>query len=265
MSDLSFKNRLQIYGYALTNGEQKVAEYIIAHAEAVPALSIVQLGKEIGVSNSTITRLCQKLKYRNFSEFQTFLLTEFSPAEAPSATVEKIHYYYDEILKSTSEIIQTDALHQLVKQITSARNIMVCGIGSSGFTANELATRLMRMGLAVTVLTDSHLMMFQASVFHKGDLVIAISNSGETKEVIRTCEIAKESGALIYGLTQRNQTPLTTLSDYLLFTSTIHQMNDDHFINSQLPLLFIVDVFTHMLLENKAFASSYAKTIQFIK
>ena len=212
MDHLSFQNRIQVYGHHLSKSERKIAAYIVEHPEQARLASSRELAMSTGTSNSTLTRFCQKLGYRNFIEFQTLLSAESAPRKVPGQ--------------------------------------VLFGLGSSGLTASEFNMRLVQMGFTSSAMTDTFLMRVQSSLFSPKDLVIAVSNSGETPEVVSACRIAKSVGAQIGLLTQRNQTELTQIADSVLYAGDIHQTGDRLFINSQMPLMFLIDAVSYRLLEN---------------
>ncbi|TJW71518.1 MAG: MurR/RpiR family transcriptional regulator, partial [Mesorhizobium sp.] len=84
---------------------------------------------------------------------------------------------------------------QLVKAaelIAKARQVTVFGLGgSSSALAQETQYRLFRYGITVSAQCDPYLMRMTASTLKPGDLVIAISATGRTREVIGAVELAK--------------------------------------------------------------------------
>ena len=94
MAELSFQNRLQFYGFRLSKSEQKIAAYIVAHPEEAVSTASQELAQVIGTSNSTLTRFCKKLDYRNYIEFQTLLAAERTPDRTPDQTIQRISHYY---------------------------------------------------------------------------------------------------------------------------------------------------------------------------
>lgn len=251
MEDLSFHNRLQIYGYRLSKSEQKIAEYIGTHIEQAISASSVELSQMIGTSNSTLTRFCKKMDYRNFSEFQTLLSKERRPIPVPNKTLQRVSQYYEKVIAASSELVKPDELDLFVKRIQKADRILVTGLGSSGLTASEFNMRLVQMGFTSSAMTDSFLMRVQTSLFSPKDLVIAISSSGETMEVVSACRIAKSVGAQIALITQNNQTTLSKIADAILFAGDARQVNDPLFINSQMSLMLLIDAISYRLLEDE--------------
>ena len=252
MAELCFQNRLQVFGSRLSKSEQKIAAYILANPTLAVTASSSQLADEIGTSNSTLTRFCKKLDYRNYIEFQTLLAAESAPGETPNSIAQRIAHFYDRTLVAACELVHPPELEAFVEQIHRADKILIFGLGSSGLTASEFNMRLVQMGFTSSVMTDTFLMRVQSSLFSPRDLIIAVSNSGETPEVISACRIAQSVGAPICALTQQAHTSLTSMANTILYAGDVGQVGDERFINSQMPLLFLIDAITYRLREDKA-------------
>ena len=250
MADLSFQNRLQFFGFRLSKSEQKIAAYIVAHPEQAASIASQELAQAIGTSNSTLTRFCKKLDYRNYIEFQTLLAAEGTPGQTPDQTIRRIDHYYERTLDAACELVQPEDLDAFVDRIHQADKILIFGLGSSGLTASEFNMRLVQMGFTSSVMTDTFLMRVQSSLFSPKDLIIAVSNSGETPEVVSACRIAKSAGEQICLLTQSSRTELAKMADAILLAGDIGQVGDEKFINSQMPLVFLIDAITYRLLED---------------
>ena len=235
MADLSFQNRLQFFGFRLSKSEQKIAAYIVAHPEQAASIASQELAQAIGTSNSTLTRFCKKLDYRNYIEFQTLLAAEGTPGQTPDQTIRRIDHYYERTLDAACELVQPEDLDAFVDRIHQADKILIFGLGSSGLTASEFNMRLVQMGFTSSVMTDTFLMRVQSSLFSPKDLIIAVSNSGETPEVVSACRIAKSAGVQICLLTQSSRTELAKMADAILLAGDIGQVGDEKFINSQIP------------------------------
>ena len=168
----------------------------------------------------------------------------------------KAHFYYyiqyNNVLTASSELTDTASLNSFVTRIHHANKILIFGLGSSGLTASEFNMRLVQMGFTSSVMTDSFLMRVQSSLFSPQDLVIAISNSGTTQEVVTACRIAKSVGAQIAVLTQNRDTELAQMADVILYAGDIRRVHDPLFINSQMPLMFLIDSISYELLEDES-------------
>ena len=60
----------------------------------------------------------------------------------------------------------------------------------------------------------------------------------------------REIGVQICLLTQSSRTELAKMADAILLAGDIGQVGDEKFINSQMPLVFLIDAITYRLLED---------------
>ena len=259
--NLDLSNRINQNYSLLSKKEKQVATFILEHKHDIASWNIKDLSRLTATSNATISRFCAKLNYRNFSEFKSFVIQELGGTPAPLQVPVKIASYYTQLIHSASQLIETKQINDFVEAIHLSNKILICGVGNSGLSAMELKYRLVRMGLIVDVVTDPHMMLMDAILLKKYDLMIAISNHGKTQAIIDACTIAKKEQATVFVITNQNHTPLTNIADQVLFASGRTAIPDDQFINSQLPIHFILDVLCYELLENKSYKQNRKKTL----
>ncbi|MGB3160330.1 MurR/RpiR family transcriptional regulator [Carnobacterium sp.] len=261
INNLNLSNRISQNYSLLTKKDKLIANFVLENQKDVDLWNIKELAKLTDASNATITRFCHKLKYQSFSEFKTLVGQELQLTPAPVQLTEKITDYYNQLIYSSSQLINPLQISGLIEAIQSAHKVVVCGLGSSGLSALEFGNRLARMGIVVDAVTDPHMMIMSATLLKEGDLLIAISNSGETDAVVQTCETAKKEKATIFAITNRNHTSLTTMATDVLFASDNRTIVDERFINSQLPIYFILDILCYALLENETYLANRIKTL----
>ncbi|MFK9093849.1 MurR/RpiR family transcriptional regulator [Bacillus salipaludis] len=261
MNNSTFKNRLQIFEYTLSTSEKKIANYVLNHVESVPFESISDLSTKIGTSPSTITRFCRKLDYRSYVEFQTLLKTESIKVTDYDNIAEKMIGYYQLTLTFSKSIFQKESPEVLVNDIENSNKIVILGIGSSGLTATEFSLRLSRMGINSIAVTDSYTMFAQSVLLNSKDLIIALSNSGETPEIIKSCKEAKKNNVKVAALTKKFNSSISETADIIFYTSDSDILDDDNFYNDQLSFLFFIDVITYHLLKNKKYKENYKKVL----
>ena len=105
----------------------------------------------------------------------------------------------------------------------------------------------MRMGIKGSVSTDAHQMKISASLLSSRDMFVAISNSGETLELIEAAKIARNQGAYVVVITNFEGSALTKNADLVLITTAQSSNNDSKFINSQIATLFLLDIVSYLL------------------
>ena len=115
-----------------------------------------------------------------------------------------------------------------------------------------------------TCVTDSHMMLMNSSIITKEDLVIGISVSGETTDIIQAVQLAKLRGVSIIGLTAFSESQLAKLSDIYLLAYNSTFVNNERFVNSQFALMYVIDILSMKLLEDNRYQYTMLQTMETI-
>src|SRR3989339_602570 len=105
-------------------------------------------------------------------------------------------------------------------KIALARQILVIGVGGSGPAVTYTGNRFLLLGLRAFMCTDFYLMLMAVSQLSRGDVVLAISNLGTTREIVETVGIAREKQARIMCITNNSLSPLARISNPVLVTAS---------------------------------------------
>ncbi|WP_343750574.1 MurR/RpiR family transcriptional regulator, partial [Clostridium cadaveris] len=132
------------------------------------------------------------------------------------------------------------------------------------FTASEFALRLLRMGFNVSSITDSHMMIINSSILSKEDLIVGISLSGETNEVVQSLRIGKANGATSVAMTSFENSSIAMYSDmnFILYNSGF--IDKERFVNSQFSAMYVVDLICSVLLRDKELKDKMQLTVDTI-
>lgn len=233
-----------------TKTEEELANYILQRPEEVSQLTISQIAKKLHISPATITRFCQKLAFSGFNEFKHELKRFVDLRNSPihMKDLKQVDYFaklyqdHMSIIDDTFHITSYEDIEKAVSFLTNAKRIHVYGIGSSGIAAHEFKSKFFRIGLSVEAITDPHQSMMDAALSNQESVVIGISISGATKEVIRAMKIAKKQGALILVFTGNKNSELSRLSDLSLLVTSKNSMHMGQNISPLLPLLLLFDL-----------------------
>ncbi|MDM5308257.1 MurR/RpiR family transcriptional regulator [Peribacillus frigoritolerans] len=233
-----------------TKTEEELAHYILQRPEEVSQLTISQIAKKLHISPATITRFCQKLAFSGFNEFRHELKRFVDLRNTPKnmKNIKQVDYfaklYQDHlgIIDNTFHITTYDNIQKAVSFLTKANKIHVYGIGSSGIAAQEFKSKFFRIGLTVEAITDPHQSMMDAALSNENSVVIGISISGTTKEVISAVKIAKKQGACILVFTGDKNSKLSQLGDLTLLVTSKNSMHMGQNISPLLPLLLLFDL-----------------------
>lgn len=246
--------------------EKAIADYIMQYKEVIKNANITDLAKRIGTSSSTITRFAKKIGCESFVD----LKIKLSATKIESDNVEQdgvfsyVYQYYNEAIERTKYLIDKEAILNIVKEIKTARNIYIYGVGSSGLTGDELMQRLLRMGFNTLSISDSHMMIINSSIVSEKDLVIGLSISGETEEVVQALRICKENKAKVIAITSFEGSAITKYSDINLMVYNPKFIDKDRFINSQFSVMYVLDLISTVLLRDKKLREKMQITIDAI-
>ncbi|GAF11637.1 LOW QUALITY PROTEIN: sialic acid utilization regulator, RpiR family [Bacillus sp. JCM 19046] len=256
----SIINHIQLSYHTLSSTEKRIADYVTMHTEELANIHIRDLAEKSNTSIATITRFCKKLGVKSFVDFKILLRDELVKNDASDHLIAEMAHMYKVIINGSNSLLSEAQIHQACALIENAERIEIYGIGSSALSGQD-KFRLMRMGFRVDAHADSHTMLMNASLLGPADLVIAISNSGHTQDIIDAAALAKENKAKIMLLTNHESTPLSKLADFLLLSYSPKPFYSKGFLNAQLSILHILDLISMVLLKKKEREASRIKTL----
>jgi len=239
-----------------TRTEKEIALYIIEKPNELSKLSSSQIAKKLHVSPATITRFCQKLSYTGFNEFKHELKRYLDLSTRPGIAmgIKQIDYFSQlyqnhlEIIENTFQNVTYHDIQQVVRLLNDAKKIHVYGIGNSGIAAQEFKSKFFRIGLNVETITDPHQAAMDASLSTKNSVVIGISLTGKTKEIIRAVKIAKAQGSSVIIFTGEKYSELCELSDITLLAMNKSNMHMGQNISPSLPFFLLFDlIYTELI------------------
>ncbi len=120
-------------------------------------------------------------------------------------------------------------------------------------TAEDSNYKFTRIGFNCMALDSSHNMIMMASIMNEEDVVVAISHSGETDEMIKAVNIAKSNGASIISVTENKNSRLKDISDINLGYFSGESILETGSISSKMVQFFIIDlVYTQVVKEKSS-------------
>lgn len=129
----------------LTDLENQIVNYIIAHPSTLEELSMKELAGRVFASTATITRTCQKLGYSGFQEFRYQVLQyrkNKTPRTAPKSKA--IVEYTDTIVKAIStqlySIDEAEA-QKMLSLLRQARRVEFFWTGENLFFLPKFSAR----------------------------------------------------------------------------------------------------------------------------
>lgn len=256
---------LEAPNFKVTKSDKILIEYIKNNIEDVFYKPISQIAKESNIGEATITRFSKKMGFSSLQDFKVTLAQEISSLsksrniinsniennEPVIDTAKKLLATNISTLESTVDIINGSEIHKSAQLIINAKRIYFIGIGYSGIIAQDSNYKFMRIGLNCLSFDSSHTMIMMASIMQKGDLVIAISHSGETEEIIKTVEMAKQNEVDIISITKKKESSLKSTSDIHLEYISEETLLETGSISSKLAQIFLIDLIYTQVVKEK--------------
>lgn len=238
---------------SLSPAEQKVADAVLKDAEQTVYSSVTDLAENSGVGETTVIRFCRKLGFRGFQEFKLSLAQELvGPSrqvygqvqeEDDLATmVQKITLQNKQALLDTQSLLQESMLERATNALLAGRNLYFFGVGSSGMTAMDAEYRFMRLGFQAHFACDAHVIAMHCSLLTRADVVVGISSSGSTKDLVDAVRIAKEKGAYIICLTSHARSPITQYANAVLLSAARESPLQGGAFASKVAQIHVLDV-----------------------
>nr|WP_107046824.1 MurR/RpiR family transcriptional regulator [Streptomyces albus] len=226
--------KVRMLGPTMTRSMQRVAEAVAGDPAGCAALTVTGLAERTGTSEATVVRTARTLGYPGYRDLRLALAglaaqqeSGAAPAVTADITVDdplpdviaKLAREEQQCLADTAAGLDAAQLDAAVTALSGARRIDVYGIGASNLVAQDLAQKLLRIGLSAHAHADPHLAMTGAVQLRTGDAAVAISHSGRTVDVIEPLRTAFDRGATTVAVTGRPDGAIAQYADHVLTTS----------------------------------------------
>ena len=249
------KTLLHIRSYynGLTKTEQKAAQYILEHAPEIIYQSVTELASKADVGETTVLRLCRKLKFQGFQDFKLslaqdlvqpmdYLHTEVTEEDDPSTLTNKIISAHILTLEQTRELVNPEELGKAIDILHHAKQIQFFGVGSSGLTAVQAAQSFLRIGKRGGANTDTHFQAVEAALLSDESAAVGISISGSTKDTNENLLLAKKAGAKVIAITSNARSPITKIADIVLIMVARENPLSSSSLAAKISQLSIIDL-----------------------
>lgn len=250
--------------FRASKGDKVLIEYINSNAQNCVYMSISELAKEVSLGEATITRFTRKIGFSSYQEFKlalakqltknsrkSFINTVVSIDEPVEETAQKLFISHNNVIEETLKKLNYKDVIRAREAILNGKRVYFFGIGNSGIVAQDGNYKFMRIGINSIAINDSHTMMMIASLMERGDVVFAISHTGETREILKAVETAKQRKAKIISLTESRSNSLKDVSDINLSYISMETVFETGSILSKLVQMFILElIYAEIIKEN---------------
>ena len=148
-----------------------------------------------------------------------------------------------------------DKAARLVKSCRG--RVIITGLGKSGHVGAKIAATMSSLGIPAVFMHSAEALHGDSGMVLKGDVIIAISNSGSTREVVLAAERCKAIGAMVIAMTGNARSALSSAADVTLDISVAREA--DHLnlapTSSTIVTMAIGDALAVAVSKDKGFKS----------
>ena len=177
-------NRIQGSMPEFTNSEKKVATFVLKEKQAVTNMTILDISQGAGVSEASVMRFCNKLGIKKLMDLKIQIAKDVEEVVREEDDIFALQEQeLVDVVRNTSRLLDRTAVQQVVERMENSERVYFFGIAASGISAQVGEDSFRRMGKQSIAVTEGHFQLLTAATMGKGDLVIVLSLSGNTKDV----------------------------------------------------------------------------------
>ena len=240
---------IESYYHTFTPLERTIADFFIHNTEEQD-FSSRNISGLLYVSEASLSRFAQKCGFHGYREFIYEYKQSLAPGpeeNIPNFEVSEFNTY-QELLNKSNALLDKAQITRITNLLVSKPRVYVYGRGSSGLVAQEMKLRFMRIGLNIEAVTDSHIMKVNSVILDENCLVIGISVSGQTDDIISSLKAAHQHGAYTLLMTARQDKSYQDFCDETLIFASMEHLEYGNIISTQFPILLVLDVlYAHYL------------------
>ena len=235
---------------SLGKTDKKIADYLMNNPGAVLSMFITELAKRCDTSEAAIVRFSKKMGFSGYQQLKLSLAQEadMRPVSENITANDSAYDIFSKVcedifcsLEKTKRALDSKSLQTCCEKILSADKILICGLGNSASVATDAAHKMLRLGLNACAYTDGHMQAIAAAHTTKKSVLIGISHSGHSKDIIEAIKIARENGTTTVAITNFDKSPIDKVGDIILHTVS----NETNYrilgLNSRIAQLAIID------------------------
>jgi len=255
--DISFESsnfikKLKTRFNDLRKSEQRVVKYIMKNPLEILDMTINELAKKSDCSDATVVRACNNLDFNGFQDLKFSLkqdiennlnrvYEEIEEDDGIEDLIKKVFRANAKAIDDTLEILDFRNMGKALDKLKKANNIALFAQGGATPVATDFYHGLINLGIQSIWQPDSNMQLISSEFMREGDVCIAISRSGEIKDVVDATKIARKGGAYCIGITAVPNSPLDKATDLTMYTSVQNQVFRNIDNSHRVALLTILD------------------------
>lgn len=252
MSQPDLLQQLHQQKHKLRKSERKVCDYVLNNLNNIIHMRIVDLAAATDVSEPTVVRFCRAIGCQGFQDFKLSLAQhqasqrEFEAFQiADSDSIADLGLkVFDATLATLSQVrdaLNPESIEAAITALTHAKRVEFYGFGASAAVAADAQHKFFRLQISSNVYSDPHIQTMSAMSLTPDDVVVAISQSGQTKALIEALRLANLTGACTITLSPSNS-PVARESKIAISIDAEEEVEIYTPLSSRIAHLVVIDL-----------------------
>lgn len=227
MNELLVKIRFLIP--SLPRAEKAFAQEILENPDAMTHLTLAEIAAESGSSEASVIRFCKRMGYHGYTDLKEafssaiadgceILEEEIEESDDMDVILKKVFQSNVQTLQNTM-VLAREGYKEALNAIINGRSIHFFGVGDAYAACQFAFMKFCRLGIPCSAHSDVMLQYTVADNLGPGDVALAVSYEGRSRNVVQAMSIAKKRGATTISITKMNKSPLLKYTDIALFIS----------------------------------------------
>jgi len=237
----------------LRDSEKKVAQSVLSAPDRVIYQSISELAENAGTSEPTVLRFCRALGFRGYHDLKIHLAQDLvlevkqihedvSAGDDAASLARKVFTANAIALNNTLDILDPAMVDKAIGALATAKRIEFFGLGGSGAVAMDAYHKFFRLGIPCSWHNDSHMQAMSAALMTLRQVLVVISHSGSTKDIVEALEIAKGGGGATIAIISHRKSPVASMVDIPLCVHAKETGFKPEPMSSRIAHLCVIDV-----------------------
>lgn len=237
----------------LKPSQAKVAQFVLEHPSEVTEMRLADIAARTEVSEPSVIRFCVTIGCTGYQDMKIALArslayarstshSAISESDSASDVIGKIFDFNLSSLNWVRSKLDQEQMIRAVEALSAARQIQFFGFGASGIAAIDAQQKFPLFGKPCGASVDDHQMMITAAMLQHEDAVVAISNTGTTREILQAVQVARDRGAIVIGITGSPETPLARRSNICISVETLENTDVYTPTISRIAAMVVIDI-----------------------
>ncbi|WP_195854446.1 MurR/RpiR family transcriptional regulator [Aerococcus tenax] len=260
MENLAFRKRIKTHLQNLSQTEDKIARFLTSHSnELLLNMTISELAKKIGVSQSSVFQFVKKLNFKGFQEFKYFvaknieddkaindqdILSQHKITSSDSSLEigEKVIAANVFNLRNALDTVDDKQLNRIIKLIKHSQTLHFFGQGGSNIVALDGFHKFIHSSFRCNYIFDYNMQLVYSMQLGAKDCVFLFSHSGKTPETLNIAKYCRKQGTRLIVMTSNPDSDLIALADESLIIYIEDSLYRNEYLSSRLVYLTLLDI-----------------------